>query len=117
MGLRFDIKVSQSTSCHIPRPTRKATMRSVSIIALLAFVAHAHAEEPVANVQDDSQNEDASMDQFAHMLMDKLADKLLDFGVIDNDDQLDEEQLGEVEDYAVDEAMKAMAAMKAMKAM
>jgi len=143
--LRFDIKVSQSTSCHIPRPTRKETMRSVSIIALLAFVAHAHAEEPVANVQDDSQNEefaasvqdesqneDASMDQFADTLMDKLADKLLDFGVIDNDDQLDEEQLGEVEDYAVDEAdddeldddelgsvlgLRGGAAMKAMKAM
>jgi len=135
-------------------------MRSVNIIALLAFVAHAHAEDPVANVQDDSQNEelaanvqddsqndDASMDQFADMLMDKLADELLDSGLVgnddelDEDDQLDEEQLGEVEDYAVDEAdddeldddelgsvlglrggaamkaMKAMAAMKAMKAM
>jgi len=98
-------------------------MRSVNIIALLAFVAHAHAEDPVANVQDDSQNEelaanvqddsqndDASMDQFADMLMDKLADKLLDSGLVgnddelDEDDQLDEEQLGEVEDYAVDEA-------------
>merc|ERR550537_68035 len=87
------------------------------------------------------------MDQFADMLMDKLADKLFDANLIGTDDQLveddhfDEDELGEVEDYAVDEvdddqldddelasvlglrggaamkAMKAMAAMKAMKAM
>jgi len=83
---------------------------------------------------------DASMDQFADMLMDKLADKLFDVGLIGNDDQLvEDDQLDE--DYADDEvdvdqldddelvsalglrggaamkAMKAMAAMKAMKAM
>merc|ERR1719160_905502 len=75
------------------------------------------------------------------MFTDKLADKLFDVALIgnDEDDQLDEDDLGEVEDYAQDEvdddqldedelasvlglrggaamkAMKAMAAMKAMK--
>jgi len=137
-------------------------MRSVSILALLAFVAYARADELAANVQDDSQNEDDfqneelaadtqddsqneddSMDQFVDMLTDKLADRLSDVGVEgdEDDDQLDEEDLGELENYAVDEvddgeldedevtsvlglrggaamkAMKAMAAMKAMKAM
>merc|ERR1711977_293689 len=87
--------------------------------------------------------ENDSMDEFADMLTDKLADKLFDVALIgnDEDDQLDEDDLGEVEDYAQDEvdddddnedelasvlglrggaamkAMKAMAAMKAMKAM
>merc|ERR1711977_375391 len=85
--------------------------------------------------------ENDSMDEFADMLTDKLADKLFDVALIgnDEDDQLDEDDLGEVEDYAQDEvdddqldedelasvlglrggaamkAMKAMAAMKAMK--
>merc|ERR1712010_412947 len=81
-----------------------------------------------------------SMDEFADMLTDKLADKLFDVALIgnDQDDQLDEDDLGEVEDYAQDEvdddqldedelasvlglrggaAMKAMKAMKAMAAM
>merc|ERR1719301_95545 len=75
--------------------------------------------------------------------MDKLTDKLFDSGLTDApmDDQLDEDELGEVDDDAQDEvdddqldedelasvlglrggaamkAMKAMAAMKAMKAM
>merc|ERR1711904_352691 len=154
MGTSKSLNLHPATFLDQPQET----MGSVNIIALLAFVAHAHAEDPVANVQDDSQNEelaanvqddsqndDASMDQFADMLMDKLADKLLDSGLVgnddelDEDDQLDEEQLGEGEDYAVDEAdddelgddelgsvlglrggaamkaMKAMAAMKAMK--
>jgi len=127
---------------------------------LLAFIAHAHAEETAANDLDESQNEEVvandedgsqneeieendSMDEFADMLTDKLADKLFDVALIgnDEDDQLDEDDLGEVEDYAQDEvdddqldedelasvlglrggaamkAMKAMAAMKAMKAM
>merc|ERR1711904_729681 len=148
------------TSHYIPRSTRKETMRSMGIIALLAFIAHAHAEETqatdldeskneevVANDEDGSQNEEIeendSMDEFADMLTDKLADKLFDVALIgnDEDDQLDEDDLGEVEDYAQDEvdddqldedelasvlslrggaamkAMKAMAAMKAMKAM
>merc|ERR1712193_355381 len=104
-------------------------------------------EEVVANDEDGSQNEEIeendSMDEFADMLTDKLADKLFDVALIGNDeyDQLDEDDLGEVEDYAQDEvdddqldedelasvlglrggaamkAMKAMAAMKAMKAM
>merc|ERR1711904_483948 len=143
MGTSKSLNLHPATFLDQPQET----MRSVNIIALFAFVAHAHAEDPVANVQDDSQNDDSSMDQFADMLMDKLADKLLDSGLVgnddelDEDDQLDEEQLGEVEDYAVDEAdddelgddelgsvlglrggaamkaMKAMAAMKAMKAM
>merc|ERR1711904_136785 len=153
MGTSKSLNLHPATFLDQPQET----MRSVNIIALLAFVAHAHAEDPVANVQDDSQNEelaanvqddsqndDASMDQFADMLMDKLADELLDSGLVgnddelDEDDQLDEEQLGEVEDYAVDEAdddeldddelgsvlglrggaaMKAMKAMKAMAAM
>merc|ERR1711904_266662 len=150
MGTSKSLNLHPATFLDQPQET----MGSVNIIALLAFVAHAHAEDPVANVQDDSQNEelaanvqddsqndDASMDQFADMLMDKLADELLDSGLVGNDDELDEEQLGEVEDYAVDEAdddeldddelgsvlglrggaamkaMKAMAAMKAMKAM
>merc|ERR1711977_199557 len=85
--------------------------------------------------------ENDSMDEFADMLTDKLADKLFDVALIgnDEDDQLDEDDLGEVEDYAQDQvdddqldedelasvlglrggaamkAMKAMAAMKAMK--
>merc|ERR1711937_147855 len=101
---------------------------------------------------DDTQEfaADDSTDTFADMLMDKLADKLLDFGLnhyaegledapdTAEDDQLDEGELGEVEDYLPDEvqddqldedsltsvlglrggaAMKAMEAMKAMKAM
>merc|ERR1711904_581691 len=146
------------TSHYIPRSTRKETMRSISIIALLAFIAHAHAEETAANDLDESQNEEVaandeddsqneeieendSMDEFADMLTDKLADKLFDVALIgnDEDDQLDEDDLGEVEGYAQDEvdddqldedelasvlglrggaamkAMKAMAAMKAMK--
>merc|ERR1719377_123488 len=77
--------------------------------------------------------------------MDKLSDKLFDAYLVQDDDQQaedDEDELGEVEDYAADEvdddqlddddelasvldlrggaamkAMKAMAAMKAMKAM
>merc|ERR1711937_127688 len=81
----------------------------------------------------------------ADMLMDKLSDKLFDTYLVQDDDQQaenDENELGEVEDYAADEedddqfdddnelasvldlrggaamkAMKAMAAMKAMKAM
>merc|ERR1719375_2501901 len=80
------------------------------------------------------------MDQLVDMVTDKLADKMFDVGNVEGD-ELDEDELGEMEDYAVDEvdddqldeddltsvlglrggaamkAMKAMAAMKAMKAM
>merc|ERR1719265_1919382 len=111
-------KVLQSTSHSIPPSKEK--MRSVSIIALLALVAQAHAEELAQNeddfqneelgaiAQDDSHNEDDSMDQFVDMLTDKLADNLFDVGLVgnaegDEDDQLDEDELGEGEDYAVDE--------------
>jgi len=107
-------KLHPATSRYI---SRSLTMRSVSVIALLAFAAYAHAEELAANDeelgandQDDSLNEkltaDDSMDQLADMLMDKLADKLVGVGLIDNDeeDQLHEDKLGgEVEDYAADE--------------
>jgi len=149
------------TTHYIPRSTKTNAMRSISIIALLALVVHAHADETAANDLDESQNqelvandeedsqneeigENESMDQFADLLTDKLADKLFDVALIgnDEDDQLDEDELGEVEDYAHDgeidddqldedelasvlglrggaamKAMKAMAAMKAMKAM
>merc|ERR1711904_492668 len=137
MGTSKSLNLHPATFLDQPQET----MRSVNIIALLAFVAHAHAEDPVANVQDDSQNEelaanvqddsqndDASMDQFADMLMDKLADKLLDSGLVGNDDEVDEaddDELGDDElgsvlglrGGAAMKAMKAMAAMKAMKAM
>merc|ERR1712072_1505787 len=85
----------RSTSHCIARSTRKEAMRSVTLITLFAFVAQAHAEELAAN---------DSMDEFADMLMDKLADKLFDFGPADYaqgtaytpaDDQLDEDELGE----------------------
>merc|ERR1711904_751954 len=110
---------SNLTSHYIPRSTRKETMRSICIIALLALIAHAHAEETaatdldeskneevVANDEDGSQNEENdSMDEFADMLTDKLADKLFDVALIGNDEdhQLDEDDLGEVEDYAQDQ--------------
>merc|ERR1711904_208279 len=120
MGTSKSLNLHPATFLDQPQET----MRSVNIIALFAFVAHAHAEDPVANVQDDSQNDDSSMDQFADMLMDKLADKLLDVGLVGNDDQLDEDdQLDDDElasvlglrGGAAMKAMKAMAAMKAMK--
>merc|ERR1719375_1217432 len=77
------------------------------------------------------------MDQLVDMVTDKLADKMFDVGNVEGD-ELDEDELGEMEDYAVDEvdddqldeddltsvlglrggaAMKAMKAMKAMAAM
>merc|ERR1711904_342692 len=132
MGTSKSLNLHPATFLDQPQET----MRSVNIIALLAFVAHAHAEDPVANVQDDSQNEelaanvqddsqndDASMDQFADMLMDKLADELLDSGLVGNDDELDEDdeldddELGSVLGLRGGAAMKAMKAMAAMKAM
>merc|ERR1739848_740028 len=60
------------------------------------------------------------MDQLADTLMNKLADKLFDVGLIDDDeaDQLnDEDELASVLGLRGGAAMKAMKAMKAMAAM
>merc|ERR1712224_54001 len=59
----------------IPRSRRTKVMHSVALLALLSFVAQAHAEEAAATAMNDSQN---SLDQVADKFMEKLANKLVD---------------------------------------
>merc|ERR1712224_260132 len=68
-------------------------MRSVAIIALLAFVSQAHAEEAAAKTTNDSQD---STDELASMLVNKLVARLFDVqpeDLADNED-LDSSTLG-----------------------
>merc|ERR1739848_17423 len=110
-----------STTHRIPRST-KEEMGSITLIALLAFVAQAHAEELAANDMTDAQN---AMDEFTDELLDTLADKLADQLIIveeqpEDDDALEDD---DVLDYVLGlsggaKPMKAMAAMASpMKAM
>jgi len=68
-------------------------MHCAALVALLSFVAQAHAEDVAANDMNDSQT---NMDQFADKLMEKLANKLVDrigSSLLDNAD-LDTTTLG-----------------------